>query len=50
MNLENNSTKYLKVETCNNKIAILPIDKLKKDDKLMRKNYNYTESKLFKQL
>jgi hypothetical protein len=45
MNLENNSSNLL-----NNKIAILPIDKLKKDDKLMRKNYNYTESKLFKQL
>lgn len=44
------SDKVLKIETCSNKVAILPIDKLKKDDKLMRKNYNYTESKLFRQL
>jgi PDZ domain-containing secreted protein len=41
--------KCIKIETSKNKIAILPIDKLKKDDKLMRKNFNYSESKLFKQ-
>ena len=42
--------KCVKIETSTNKIVILSIEKMKKDDKNIRKQYNYTESKLFKQL
>ncbi|QOI90266.1 hypothetical protein QKU58_gp065 [Pyramimonas orientalis virus] len=43
-------TKTIKLETTTNKFIILPVDKLIKDDRKMRKLYNYNESKLFKQL
>ena len=39
---------YLRIETSNNKIAIIPLKVLEKDDKNLRKTYMYKKSNLFK--
>jgi C-terminal processing protease CtpA/Prc len=40
------NNKFIKIETINNKLCILPISKLKNDDRELQKTYLYTRSKL----
>jgi S1-C subfamily serine protease len=40
------NNKFIKIETINNKLCILPISKLKSDDRELQKTYLYTRSKL----